>query len=245
MEELNEKITEVKPLPANGRNEEKKENKVMPVIALRGKALFPNTFLNFDAGRPISLAAVEAAPAYGNLLFIAAQKNAVIDAPVKSDILEIGAIARIKQVARINGGVMKVGVEAIARARIVKFVPAEGYFAAEVEEAPYIDSGDEILTEAYFRVARDAFLEYALFDNRIRKDAVATITAIDEPNRFIDGAMSVATLKDADVQGILLEDNTVERLKAFDNLFRRETEIAKIETSRSSSVQWEPTIMPS
>ena len=212
-----------------------KEN-VMPVIALRGKALFPNTFLNFDAGRPISLAAVEAAPAYGNLLFIAAQKNAAIDSPVKTDILKVGAIARVKQMARINGGAIKVSVEALARARIVKFVPAKGYFAAEVEEAPYV-YGDETLTEAYLRVAQDAFAEYALFDKRISKDAFATIAAINEPNRFVDSAMSVAPLKESDVQEILLQDDTVERLKAFDALFRRETEIAKIEKKITASVR--------
>ena len=103
-----------------------KETKIMPVIALRGKVLFPNTFLNFDAGRPISLAAVDAAPTCGNLLYIAAQKNAFIDSPQPSDILTMGAIARIKQVAKIGGEAMKVAVEALSRAKIVKFVSAKG-----------------------------------------------------------------------------------------------------------------------
>ena len=213
-----------------------KETKVMPVIALRGKVLFPNTFLNFDAGRPISLAAVEAAPSYGNLLFIAAQKNAFIDAPQRSDILTVGAIARIKQVAKIGGEAMKVAVEALSRAKIVKFVSAKGYFAAEVEETPYI-LGDELETEAHFRVARDAFSDFVLIDKRLQKDAVATIMSITEPNRFIDSALSVAPLKEEVVGGILAEDNTIERLKAFSALFKREAEISKIEKKINASVR--------
>ena len=213
-----------------------KETKVMPVIALRGKVLFPNTFLNFDAGRPISLAAVEAAPSYGNLLFIAAQKNAFIDAPQRSDILTVGAIARIKQVAKIGGEAMKVAVEALSRAKIVKFVSAKGYFAAEVEETPYI-LGDELETEAHLRVARDAFSDFVLIDKRLQKDAVATIMSITEPNRFIDSALSVAPLKEEVVGGILAEDNTIERLKAFSALFRREAEISKIEKKINASVR--------
>lgn len=213
-----------------------KETKVMPVIALRGKVLFPNTFLNFDAGRPISLAAVEAAPSYGNLLFIAAQKNAFIDAPMKSDILTVGAIARIKQVAKIGGEAMKVAVEALSRAKIVKFVSAKGYFAAEVEETPYI-LGDELETEAHLRVARDAFSDFVLIDKRLQKDAVATIMSITEPNRFIDSALSVAPLKEEVVGGILAEDNTIERLKAFSALFKREAEISKIEKKINASVR--------
>ena len=213
-----------------------KETKVMPVIALRGKVLFPNTFLNFDAGRPISLAAVEAAPSYGNLLFIAAQKNAFIDAPQRSDILTVGAIARIKQVAKIGGEAMKVAVEALSRAKIVKFVSAKGYFAAEVEETPYI-LGDELETEAHLRVARDAFSDFVLIDKRLQKDAVATIMSITEPNRFIDSALSVAPLKEEVVGGILAEDNTIERLKAFSALFKREAEISKIEKKINASVR--------
>ena len=210
--------------------------KTMPVIALRGKVLFPNTFLNFDAGRPISLAAVEAAPPFGNLLFIAAQKNAFIDSPLKSDILTVGAIARIKQVAKIGGDAMKVAVEAVSRAKIVRFLPAKGYFAAEVIEAPYIKC-DELETEAHLRIARESFSEFVLIDKRLQKEAVATIMAITEPNRFIDSALSIAPIKEEIVGGILAEDNTVERLKAFTALFKRETEISKIEKKINSTVR--------
>ncbi len=235
MEEKNDKIISDK-LSEEVKAQEK-ETKVLPVIALRGKVLFPNTFLNFDAGRPISVAAVEAAPTYGNLLFIATQKNAFIDAPNKGDIFNVGVIARIKQVASINGSAVKVAVEALSRAKIVKFVPAKGYFAAEIKEAPYIEGTDAILTEAYFRVARDAFSEFVLIDKRIQKDAVATIMSINIPDRFIDSALSIAPIKEEYTRNILAEDYTVERLKLFSDTMRRETEISKLEKKITSSVR--------
>ena len=211
--------------------------KTLPVIALRGKVLFPNTILNFDAGRPISLGAVEAAPTFGNMLYIAAQKNALIDAPLKSDVLTTGVIARIKQVSKISGGTaIKVTVESLSRAKIVKFLPAKGYYVAEVKEAPYT-MGDELLTEAYFRVARDAFFEYALFEKRMQSDTVTAVTALTDANRFIDGVMSIAPIKETSVREMLIEDDTVERLKKFDALLRRETEILKIEKKISQTVR--------
>ena len=236
MEEKNDNIKNANtdaPIEKTARE----EIKVLPVIALRGKVLFPNTLLNFDVGRPISVAAVDAAPTSGNLLFIGAQKNAFIDAPMKSDISEVGVIARIKQVGRINGGSMKVGVEALSRAKIVKFVDAKGYFAAEVIESPYKTGDDELLVEAYFRVARDAFSEFVLIDKRLQKDAVATIMSINEPNRFIDSALSVSPLKEETVLKVLAEDETVARLKVFDEIMRRESEIAKLERKITSSVR--------
>ena len=235
MEEKNDKM--ISDQPSEEVKAQEKEKKVLPVIALRGKVLFPNTFLNFDAGRPISVAAVEAAPTFGNLLFIATQKNAFIDAPNKGDIFTVGVIARIKQVASINGSAVKVAVEALSRAKIVKFVPAKGYFAAEVVEAPYIESADALQTEAYFRVARDAFSEFVLIDKRIQKDAVSTIMSINIPDRFIDSALSIAPIKEEYTRNILAEDYTVERLKLFSDTMHRETEISKIEKKITSSVR--------
>ena len=139
--------------------------------------------------------------------------------------------------ASINGSAVKVAVEALSRAKIVKFVPAKGYFAAEVVEAPYIESADALQTEAYFRVARDAFSEFVLIDKRIQKDAVSTIMSINIPDRFIDSALSIAPIKEEYTRNILAEDNTVERLKLFSDTMRRETEISKIEKKITSSVR--------
>ena len=62
------------------------EKKSLPMIALRGKVVFPKTFISFDVGRQISLAAVNAAAENGTEVFIAAQKNALVDTPSKNDL---------------------------------------------------------------------------------------------------------------------------------------------------------------
>ena len=106
----------------------------MPVVPLRGKVLFPRTILNFDVGRPMSVNAVDSAQ---GVLFISSQKNAFIDAPRKSDISRIGVIARIKQIIKVQGGSMKLCVEAVTRARIVKCCDTRDYYTAVVEPYPY------------------------------------------------------------------------------------------------------------
>ena len=64
--------------------------------------------------------------------------------------------------------------------------------------------------EAYFRVAKNAFYEYTLFDKRINKDMLATITALSDPNDFMDNAMSVVNFKEEDCQRMLTINGTVE-----------------------------------
>ena len=212
--------------------------KEMPLVALRGKVLFPKTFLNFDVGRPISIAAINKAAEYGSLIFIAAQKNAFIDNPKAAEICPIGVVARIKQIIKVqNSGNLKVSVEALYRAKILNFTETKGFFAVTVEERPYITTSSENEVEAYFRVAKNAFYEYALADKRISKEMLSTITEIKNPNEFVDNAVSIVNFKENEVQAILAADDTVIRLAAFEKLFMRELEIQRIERKITGKVR--------
>ena len=211
--------------------------KILPVVPLRGKVLFPDTFLSFDAGRPSSVAAIEAAAEENSEIFIAAQKNAFIDRPSKKDIYKTGVIARIKQIVKLPNNTVKLSVQAMVRAKIKQFVATKGYFSAAVEESPYIPCEDPALTEAHFRIAKTVFYEYSLFDKRITKEMITTITGIDSPDAFMDNALSVTAIKEASAQAILDEDRTEERLKAFEKLFSDELEIAKLEKKITTKVR--------
>ena len=144
-----------------------KETKIMPMVALRGKVLFPNTMLNFDVGRPYSVVAVNKAAEVRSPIFIASQKSAYIDSPKQKDICSTGVIAIIKQIIRLPNNTIKISVEAISRAKIKRFIEVKDFFSVEVEESPYQDCQDTLLLEAYLRVAKNAFTEYTLFEKRI------------------------------------------------------------------------------
>lgn len=210
------------------------EEKVLPVLALRGKVLFPGTILNFDVARPVSVNAMNAAKGE---LFIAAQKSMLVDTPKKSDILKTGVIARVKQIMKLPAGGMKVTAEAVSRAKIVSFGASEGYFSATVRRAPYADDLEGTEKEAYFRLAKKAFYEFALFDNRIGKEMLETIEGVTEPNAFMDNAMSVINLREDKAQSMISEDKTSERLIMFTELFRTELEILKIEKKIAGKVR--------
>ena len=218
--------------------EEIEKDKTYPLVALRGKVLFPKTILNFDVGRAPSIAAINRAAQDNSEIFIAPQKNAFIDTPKKSDILKVGVIARIKQIVKVaNNNTMKVSVEAIARAKITSFVDTKGSFTVTAKECPYIEPANEIESEAYFRVAKNCFYEYAILDKRISKEMITAITEIKDVNEFMDNAVSIVTFKEEEVQRILETDDTLARLKAFESLFTRELEISKIERKINTKVR--------
>lgn len=209
----------------------------LPLVALRGKVFFPKTLLNFDVGRPSSIAAVNKAAQKGSDIIIASQKNAFIENPTEKDICKAGVVARIKQIIKLPNNNMKVSVEALYRAKIVEFKSDKEYLSATVKKADYVCSADPIEVEAHLRVAKSAFFAYTLNDKRISKEMLSTVSALDEPNEFVDNAMSVVNFKESDVQSILLEDDTIERLTMFEKLFNRESEILRIEKKISGKVR--------
>ncbi len=214
-----------------------KETKIMPMVALRGKVLFPNTMLNFDVGRPYSVLAVNKAAEVRSPLFIASQKSAFIDAPKESDICSTGVIAVIKQIIRLPNNTIKISVEAISRAVIKRFIEVKDFFSVEVEERPYIECNDKLSLEAYLRVAKNAFTEYTLFEKRITKEMANTVLKLQDANRFIDDAMSLVNFKEQDTQKILEIDDTIERLEYFEKLFFHELQIARLEKKITAKVR--------
>ena len=208
----------------------------MPLIALRGKVLFPNTVLNFDVGRPMSINAVNAAMNGGKRVFIAAQKNAFIDAPLKSDILSVGVIADITQVIKTGADAMKVTAQSVCRAKIKAFTEEKGYFEVIAEESPFI-TGNALEAEACLRLAKAAFFAYVETDKRISKAIANTIAMINDANVFMDNVMSVVVFPEKDVQELLTTDETVERLNKFQKLLFKETEIIKLEKKISAKVR--------
>ena len=218
--------------------EERQEETVYPLVALRGKVLFPKTFLNFDVGRQASINAINAAATTKSEIFIASQKNAFIDNPKTSEINKVGVIARIKQIIKVQGSNnLKVSVEAIARAKITEFVSSRDMFTVKAQITPYVNTADEIATEAYLRVAKKVFFDYVNIEKRVGKEVLSTIIELNDPNEFIDNAISVVNFKESALISILEKDDTIERLVSFERLFAKETEIARIEKRITSKVR--------
>ena len=131
--------------------------KELPVVALRGKVLFPKTFLNFDVGRAISKNAITKSAETGSEIFVASQKSVFTETPKANDVCRVGVVARVNQIIKLPNNNMKVSVEALYRAKVVEFKDDKGYFSAVVMRADYIPCQDNLLVDAYMRVAKNAF----------------------------------------------------------------------------------------
>ena len=74
-------------------------------------------------------------------LFVVTQRDPETDAPEQEDLFTYGTVVEIKQIVKMPHNILRVLVEGMFRARLVKLETGE-YLNAQVEESEPEDFGD-------------------------------------------------------------------------------------------------------
>ena len=212
---------------------------LLPIVPLRGKVAFPHTSISFEVGRKMTLKAIDRATNNGDrLVFILSQKQVEKDEITPDDLYSVGCVAKIKQVAQLTGGAIRVLCEGLyrAKARAVSVSEADDCFYG-VADPITVKHGDEVLEEAYFRTAKELVKDVFATDGKIPKDTVTKLERIMDADEYIDVALSAMRIRLDVKQAILEESRIVERLKHFERCLNDELEIAKIEKKIANAVR--------
>ena len=76
------------------------ENISFPVLALRGKMVYPGTSVFFEVSRAKSLKALEEAINHNQQIFLLKQKDPAVEKPEKEDLYQVGTLAKIQQMVK-------------------------------------------------------------------------------------------------------------------------------------------------
>ena len=217
------------------KNTEKTTN-ILPIVPLRGKVAFPHTNISFEVGREITLKAIDRASASDRTVFILTQRQTEKTDVTADDLYAVGCVAKIKQIAQLTGGAIRVLCECLYRARARVISMESGYFYAVADP---IDSvhGDEVLEEAYFRTAKALVKDVLSSDGKIPKETVTKLDKCQDADEYVDVALSVMRVRLEVKQAILEENRVVERLKHFERCLNDELEISKIEKKIATAVR--------
>lgn len=214
-----------------------KKTYVFPLVALRGKVVFPDTQTSFDAGRLISLTAISRASEKDMNLFVSLQKDAEKEQIAAKDVCAVGTVVKIKQIAKLPSGNLRVSVEGLYRAKAEEvYEEDDSCFYAVVTRMKSVH-GDEVLEEAYLRTAREVMRDLTAGDLRFPKEQLSALDSLTDPDVFINRSMQYLHIKEEVKQQLLETANVVERLKLYERCLNDELEIAKLEKKISSMVR--------
>ncbi len=213
---------------------------VVPAVAIRDVVMFPGMNLPLSVDRSKSVAAVELALNTPEKYILAvSQKEADQDDPKADDIYHFGVIARITQNLKMPDGSLKVFLQGLARARVLKLEgnPAAGQaWFAQVE---YIEEteDDSPVVQALMRKVLDAFDQYARASHRMAVEGVSFLRQISDGSRLADTIASNMMVKTAQRQEILEAVDIKDRLEKILKLIASEAEIIKLENKIHNQVR--------
>lgn len=208
----------------------------LPLVALRGRVIFPSTTVSFDVGRLMSLTAVKMAADTDSRLFVVAQKDAEKAEITPDDVYDIGTVVRIKQITRLPGNNVRINAEGLYRASVRTIEYVDNTLVADANELKSI-YGDEALEEAYFRTTRDLTRELFTDGSRLSKETVQSIEACASPDEFINITAHNLNVKTDVKQQILSCNRVVERLRLMDKVLNDELEISRLERKINAMVR--------
>lgn len=215
------------------------EDKVLPLIPLRGISIFPHMVIHFDVGREKSVQALEKSMMDDSLILLCTQINPKLEEPTTDDFYHVGTIAKVKQMLKLPGGSIRVLVEGLNRGKVKKVFQTEPYFLAEAEEYSYnpddIEKSQDI--EAAMRLVIVDLEEYISLNSKVSSEVLFTISDIEDPGRLADVIASYVFLKQEDDQKILEAFDLYERLEVLHQILQEEIELLRIEDKINQRVR--------
>ncbi|MGG1105676.1 endopeptidase La [Bacillus subtilis] len=200
----------------------------IPLLPLRGLLVYPTMVLHLDVGRDKSVQALEQAMMHDHMIFLATQQDISIDEPGEDEIFTVGTYTKIKQMLKLPNGTIRVLVEGLKRAHIVKYNEHEDYTSVDIQPIHEDDSKDTE-DEALMRTLLDHFDQYIKISKKISAETYAAVTDIEEPGRMADIVASHLPLKLKDKQDILETADVKDRLNKVIDFINNEKEVLEIE----------------
>ena len=208
----------------------------IPVVALRGRVVFPDTTVSFDVGRLISLTAVKQATDGDSRILVCTQKDADKAEITPDDVYEVGTVVKLKQVSRLPGNSIRVTVDGLFRAAVRTLDTVDGALIAEADELKILH-GDKTLEEAYFRTSKDIMREICTTESRISKDAAANLERCTDTDEFVNIAAHNLQVSVETKQQLLECERVVDRLRMLDKVLNDELEIMRLERKINAMVR--------
>ena len=210
----------------------------MPAIALRGMTILPGMIAHFDISRDKSIKAVEAAMNYDQQIYLVTQRDAEVDNPKLEDLFEVGIIAEIKQVIKMQNNIVRVLAEGKSRGKLTGFAEREEFLEAEIEALEEIEEMlPDTAKQAMKKSIRDNFARYVKIHGKIAPDTIKQANGIKDLEKLIHFVSNTIPVGYADKQHILEANSLGERYEVLLALLFREIDVMAIQKDFQDKVK--------
>ena len=210
----------------------------LPILPIKGTALFPETIIPILVGKEGSLELVKEAYSGDGIIGICALKNQDAEPIDAQDIYTFGARAKIVKTVNLPDGNMNVILRGLSRIQVLEFVTKTPYFKARVIEAAETDLQDDEIQAMEENLKNQAIRAIKLIPT-IPDEISVMISSIDRPGYLADLIASNLNVSVAEKQEILEALSIKERLQKVTVLVNQKIEILELGNKIQSQVKGE------
>ncbi len=213
--------------------------KELPLVALRETVIFPEMIVPLQVGRQKSVAALNAAVESGSAIALVTQRQAdQEDITEPSELYEVGTLAKIAQVVRLQDGTVRAIVQGQMRIRVHGFLQANPYLRARVEELPDT-TPSSVEIQALMRSVQGQVEQYVQAGAPVPPEAAVAARNITEPGLLADMTAYSPDMTTEQRQELLETIDIVPRLKLVSTFLAHQIEILELKGKIQSEVKSE------
>ena len=202
----------------------------LPILALRGLAVFPGQTVHFDVGRSKSVLALETAMKQDQKILLIPQKDILVDDPKLIDLYSIGTVAQVKQVLKTQGENLRVLVTGLRRGRITEMNQTDPYMAGIVETVAEQVGSDNVRSHALRREAVAVYDIYSQLNEHPAQVIQLKLMASDDNSFIADTIAQNSGIDFKDKAKMLCMLNPAKRLEMAVKLLKQEVEMLRLES---------------
>jgi ATP-dependent Lon protease len=212
----------------------------LPVLPLKSAVLFPYLLMPLSAGRPASIAAVEAALATESKeILVFAQRDPDLDVPTQEDLYAIGTKAVIRKMNRSGEGHLELMVLGMERVTLVKLDSSEPFLKGRATPLPLPkDSGSEIeaLQGALIELAGEAL---TLAQPGSTQELRGLIASNEDPLRLSFVLASMFSFDSDKCQSLLEAPSRAEALRMLHRYLMHEVQVLELRNKINTEARTE------
>ena len=210
--------------------------KNVPIVAIRGSVLFPNTDVPLAFGRPKSVSAINESFQGDKIIVVVTQKDPRISNPKIDDLYSVGTVSTITQMMTTDGEIHTL-LRGRARVQIDKIITEEPYLIGQVTEL-----SDKEGSSSEAKTLAKQLLE--LFKKSINLGKQVEIMTVMKlvsgtlkPAELADQVASFLEIKTSERQKILEDQSVTSRLKSVLDYLGREVSVMDLDKTIDSKTQ--------
>ena len=234
-------------IPLFSFNEQSEENEpemvidsLLPILPLRNTVLFPGVVIPITVGRDKSIQAVKASYNKDKLIGVVSQKDGNIEDPTPADLCQIGTVAKIIKMIKMQDGGTTIIIQGKKRFELLEMKEEDPFFKASVKVLveDKVDKENQNF-QAYLSNIKDLATQIIQLSPNFPSEAAMILKNIESPLFLINFVSSNLSVEVNNKQALLEQNNITLRAEKLIQFLQQELQFVELKNKVANKTRTE------